>query len=233
MAARTGMAALIAELRDLTNSGTTDYTVNSVSYFTDDQLQDYLDRTMLLTRMCPLRPIPVRNGTLTQYFDYAIPDELGIWFERYVDASSGWAVKDGNGNTKVSGTDYTTNYSKSLVTFATDQIGTAYLLDCVTYDLFAAAAVVWRKKASFEWRSVDFKTDNHDIKASQRRDFCLAQAEYYDNKSGVSGDGGIQTGTFARTDESTGHPSYSPKTGARFGSVPGNYSADPLNDWVG
>src|SRR5579859_1511625 len=101
MTARTGMVALIQELRAKADAGPTDYTVNSVSYFTDDQLQTYLDRTRLITRMMPMTPIPVRVGATTQWFDYQIADDLGIWFEQGIDATGGWAVKDGNGITKV------------------------------------------------------------------------------------------------------------------------------------
>ena len=232
MAARTGMAALIAELRDMTNSGTADYTVNSVSYFTDDQLQMYLDRGMLLTRMLPLAPIPVRSGAYTYWYDYQIPDDLGHWFEQYVDTTSGWAVKDSNGNTAVLGTDYTVNYAFGLVTFASDTKGAAYLLDCRSYDLYFAAAEVWRKKASFEARAVDFKTDNHDIKASQRRDYCISQALYYEEKSGVSGEGGIQTGTFMRTDEQRLLPNYAP-TGMGSMNIPGTNLPDNASETGG
>jgi hypothetical protein len=206
------MVALIQELRDMSNSGTTDYSVNTINYFSDDQLQTYLDRTRLLTRMMPMQPVPVRVGATTQWLDYQIPDDLGNWFEQYVDPTSGWAVKDGNGNTKVLGADYTVNYDAALVTFTADTLGQAYLIDCRSYDLFAAAAAVWRKKASFEARAVDFRSDNHDIKASQRREYCLKMADYYEQKSGVSGEGGIGTGTFMRTDEDLSRPNYSQGT---------------------
>ena len=44
MSARTGMANLIIRLRGMVQSGTADYTVAGSAYWTDDQLQDGLDK---------------------------------------------------------------------------------------------------------------------------------------------------------------------------------------------
>jgi tRNA splicing ligase len=41
--ARAGMSDLIAELRGMTDAGTADYTVGTVSYWSDDHLQTELD----------------------------------------------------------------------------------------------------------------------------------------------------------------------------------------------
>lgn len=213
MTARTGMAPLIAELRAMTQSGTADYTIAGSAYFSDDEMQKYLDRTRLLTRMLPLDPVPVRVGAFTQYLDYSIVQSLGYWFEQDTgDSTSGFFVKDGYGNVMANGTDYTINYDAMLVTFVHDTKGSAYLLDARTYDLYAAAAKVWREKAAFEGRSIDFKSDNHDIRASQRRDYCLKMAEEYESKTGVSGEGGIQAATFMRTDENLAEPDYGHST---------------------
>lgn len=218
--ARAGMVNIIQELRSITNAGTADYTSGTVSYFTDDQLQMLLDRTQFITRLAPLRPIPVRNGNLTQWYDYEIPEQLGVWFEE--NATTGaWAVKDGTGNTMAYSTDYTVNYQSHIVTFANDTKGSAYLLDCKAYDLYAAAAFCFRQKAGFEARAVDFSSDNHSVKASQRRDYCIKMAEYYEQKAGVSGDGGITVGRLVRSDEdnrpahygATDLPLYSPQPG--------------------
>ena len=43
MTVRDTMAELIADLRALTDAGTSDYTVGGVSYWSDQQLQDALD----------------------------------------------------------------------------------------------------------------------------------------------------------------------------------------------
>jgi hypothetical protein len=196
------MATLISELRARTNSGATDYSVNGVSYFTDDQLQQILDRRVLLTRMYPLVPVPIRIGTNTQWFDYQVDPKLGPWFERETgDGTSGWAIKDGYGAVQTLGTTYTMNWDQSLVTFAANTNGYPYLVDCRTYGMNGATADVWRQKAALEAQSIDFKSDNHDIKASQRREYCLQMVEYYEKLQDVSGSGGVQTASFARTDE--------------------------------
>lgn len=200
---------MLQELRTYTLVGPTDYTVNSVSYFSDDQLQTLLDRTQLVSRLVPLRPIPVRNGSLTQWFDYLIPEELGIWYEETT-TSGAFVVKDFTGTALTVGVDYTVNYQSRIITFATSTGGQSYLLDAKTYDLYAAAAACWRQKAGFESQRVDWSSDNHNIKASQRRDYCIKMAEYYEQKSGISGDGGITVGRFQRTDEDTRKEHYGP-----------------------
>ena len=209
MAARAGMVKLIAELRAMTNSGTADYTVGSTPYFSDDQLQDYLDRTVYITRFGYLMPVPSRIGNTTQWYDYAIPEQFGQWIEEDSGGSpTYWAVKNNQGTAMVINTDYTVNYQAKLVTFTFNTLGGAYFVDCKSYDLNAAAATVWRQKAAFEARSIDWSSDNHSIKASQRRDYCVESAEYYEQKGGSAGDGGIMFGEFIHTDENNAPDTY-------------------------
>jgi len=197
----------------MTNSGTADYTVAGSAYFSDDAIQAYIDRSRAIARFIPLRPIPIRTAGVSQFFEYNLPQEMGYWIERELGSGdSGWYVKDGNGNALTINTDYTVNWDSTLVTFANDTKGTAYLLDARAYDLYAAAADIWEEKASMEMYAVDFQTDNANIKMSQRREFCESQAEVYRNKSGLSGRGGIQVSKMQRTDENWRRGSWSTST---------------------
>ena len=136
MTARAGMSNLIKALRAATAVGTSDYTINSVSYWTDDQLQEMLDRYQEQHVHINLTPKPMYTGDW-EYYDYLIPQ--GRNFEES-GTDSGWAVRNSAGGTV---TGYTVNYPARKITFTADQAGKAYYLDCRTYNLQLAAADVW------------------------------------------------------------------------------------------
>jgi hypothetical protein len=178
MAARSGMTKLISELRLMTSTTTND--------FTDDQLQDYLDRTREEWRYLRLIPIQTRAAGAAQWFDYAIPDFVAGHFEEYAgDGSSGWVVRDGSGNTVAAPpAGYTVNYQARLITFAVDQKGAPFYVDLRAYNLFYAAATVWRQKAATVASRVDTQSDNHSISASQEHDHCMKMADHYESLCG-------------------------------------------------
>lgn len=193
MAARAGMANLITEMRVLCNAGTADYTVASVTYFSDDQLQATLDGVRTELRDVALVDRPQRGTAGYSYLDYEIPRTAGAWFEEAA-TGSGWAVKDGTGAT-VGTALYSVNYRARMITFASDTGGSAYTLDARAYDLNRAAANLWRRRAALEGLQVDWSSDNHSVKASQRRDFCLDMAAQFDSQAGPT------VGQFVRVDE--------------------------------
>jgi hypothetical protein len=186
------MEFLLARLRALTNASASDYTVNNVSYFTDEQLLDELDATVQVYRAVPLIPLPQRSGTTFVYLDYTIPDYVPRSLAEQDGGEAVWAVRDGQGNPVAN---YTVNYRSGVITFNADTGGAGYWLDCLAYDLNRAAAVVWRQKAGMESRSVDFSNGEHSMKASQRRDYCLQQAAEFERRAG------IQMSTMYRSDE--------------------------------
>ena len=198
MTARASMAGLIRELREMTAAGTADYTVAGQSYFSDDHLQTDLDNTQVLGRLVPLEPIFTPAAGAFQWFDYHIPDGIGPWIEDYTSgtALAGWAVRDGSGNPLGTAL-YTANLDAQKITFSADQQGQIRYLDCTAYDLNAAAAQVWRRKAALEQKSVDWQSDNHKIAANQRFEHCLKMAEHYERQGA-----GISQSLLVRTDES-------------------------------
>lgn len=179
--ARTGMANLITQLRKMTNAGTADSTIGAETYWSDDHLQEILDTYRLDHLRVKLMPRKqLRSGSYVTY-DYDIPRTLK-WFEEAAGTLSGWYLGDSTGATVTADS---INYERGEIHFATDTDDANYYLDCRTYNLNEAAAKVWEAKASFIYDAVDWSSDNHNIKAEQEYNHCLAQAKLYKNKSGA------------------------------------------------
>lgn len=174
MAARTGMTSLLLEIRRMTNAGATDHTVNGVVYWTDDQLQERLDRTRSTVKRVAVYPQADYINGAYSYTEYPLPAELQ-WIEEQA-TGSGWALRDSSGADAPS---YTVNYEARIITFAADTANAVYYLDCRTYDLYAAAAAIWEEKAGIYEDLVNWSTDNHRVDASTQRDYCMQQAAQY------------------------------------------------------
>lgn len=183
MPARTGMTALIAQLRAACAVGTADYTNGPLTYWTDDQLQSELDVTRRAVYFVPLHADPEYEAGATVYRDYLFPPDVGRHFER-AGTDSGFALRASGGGA-VAGTAYTVNYEARTIRFNTDQAGAAYFLDVRTYNFYRAAASVWRQKAGFAAGRYDWSADNHAMQASQEYAHCLAQAQHYDALDGL------------------------------------------------
>lgn len=186
--ARSGMASLITELRGLVEAGTADYTIvgsaGTTSYWADDQVQDILDihRTDVVFEELSMFPVQVAGGSLS-YQDYR--SAYG-YFEQTTGGSSIFYVQDGTGATIGTST-YTPDYRRGQIQFSADQVGTTYYLTARSYDLKAAAADIWRRKAAhYAPTSFNFSTDNHSISREQVYKHCLEMAEYFDGFSAQS-----------------------------------------------
>lgn len=191
---RSGMTAIIEELRTMTEAGTAEYTVGTTSYWSDNALQDVLDlyRNNLTHYPTQWNPIVVSGGTL-QYYDLA----LGYgFFEATTGGTSIFYLQDSTG-TKLGTALYSTDYRLGRVTFTSDALGSTIYTTGRHYDLNAAAANVWRKKAAhYAPTSFSFSTDNHTIRRDQVYDHCLQMAAYFDGQSSSS----IQTVSMFRGD---------------------------------
>jgi hypothetical protein len=182
MTARTGMATLITELRSMAEAGTADYSISSSTFWSDDHLQDVLDlhRTEIVFQ--PLTPYPTQGagGTLL-YNDYR--SHYGM-YEATTGGTAVFYVQDSTG-ANVGTALYTPDYRRGQVSFAANTAGTTYYLTGRSYDLDAAAADVWRRKAShYAPTSFDFSTDNHSVSRSQVYAHCLEMSNFYESKSG-------------------------------------------------
>jgi len=198
MAARSGMADLITELRGMTEAGTADYTIvgsaGTTSYWDDDQLQNILDvhRNDIVFEQLSMFPYRVAGGSLS-YTDYRSSYD---YYEATTGGTAIFYVQDSTGSA-IGTSNYTPDYRRGVVIFGSDQAGTVYYLTGRSYDLNAAAADVWRRKAShYAPSSFDFSTDNHSISRSQVYNHCLEMAEFFELK----GSGAIQSVQMFRGD---------------------------------
>ena len=194
MTARTTMANLITELRGMTEAGTADYTISASLYWSDDQIQDILDIHRDDIRFQQLQALPntTTGGTLL-YYDYKA--QAG-----YLEATNGGTavtyLQDSTGATLGTAL-WTADYRRGMFSFNSTTNGTVIYLTSRAYDLNAAAADVWRRKAAHVApTSFDFTTDNHSISRSQVYAHSLEMADYFENKS----QGAITTVQMFRSD---------------------------------
>ncbi|MHB0968104.1 MAG: hypothetical protein ACYC36_16835 [Bellilinea sp.] len=180
MTARTGMTDLIASLRGMTNAGTADYSVGTTAYWSDDQLQAKLDAHRLDFYSAELTHITAMEGGAVVYKTYRAP------YRNLEGGTVNFLLVDFQG-TPAGTADYTADYTTGTVTFTADQAAKQWWLTGRSYDIYAAAADVWRMKAAHASEtSYDFSTDNHSIKGSNIPMQCLKMADYYEKQSMMS-----------------------------------------------
>lgn len=180
MAARTGMTDLISRLRGMTSAGTADYTVNLISYWSDDHLQNVLDAHRLDFYEQELDQITAVESAVVVYKTYRAP------YRNLEGSTVNFILADFQG-TPAGTADYTADYFNGVISFSANQAGKIWYLTGHSFDLYAAAAEVWRMKAAHASEtSFDFSTDNHSIKGSNLPAQCLKMADYYEKQSMMS-----------------------------------------------
>jgi hypothetical protein len=176
MAARTSMSDLLLTLRGLTAAGTAEYTVGTASYWTDQQLQDVLDRHVYAVRSEELQPLETMEaGGSISYYDYQSPRRF---FETTSGGTARFVVQDET-YTTIGTASWTADYPRGRVTFGTTTAGKSRYLIGYSYDLNSAAADVWSQKAAHYVTAYDVSTDNHSLKRSQIIANCLTMAKAY------------------------------------------------------
>jgi len=189
--ARTGMQTLIDTVRGYANAAPDEWTISTdtslIEYWSDEEIQRVLDRHKreYIHELMDAQPT-YESGTTVfkQYLLGATNVEGGTVVFRVEDTAG-----------TVSG--YTVDYTRGIVTFSTDQSGKAFYWSGFAYDLDAAAADIWRMKASHVAGLVDFSTDGHSIKRSQQAQQYLSMANYFQQRSASEG---IQTVRIVRDD---------------------------------
>lgn len=178
--ARTTLAELRGILRGMVQAGTADYTLGTASYWDDDQLDLVLDRhreDYIHAQMTP-KPIVGVGGT-------------SLWYEyetevTNIETTSGGSaifyIQDGTGAT-VGTAEYSADYLRGVVEFNADKGGSVFYWNGRAYDLNAAAADIWRKKAGYYSTAFNFSTDNHKVDREVIYKHCVEMAETFDAMS--------------------------------------------------
>lgn len=189
--ARLGMQTLIDTVRGYADADPEEQTIDSgssiVTYWDDEEIQRVLDRHKTEYIHADMMAVPSYSGGSVVYTQY----KLGA-----TNVESGTAVfkvEDVSGT--VSG--YSVDYARGIATFSTDQSGKSFYWSGYSYDLDAAAADIWRIKASRVAGLVDFSTDGHSIKRSQQAQAYLNMANYYQSRSASEG---VTTAKIVRDD---------------------------------
>ena len=183
MTARTGMSNLITELRGLTEAGTADYSITSSTFWSDDQLQDVMDLHRKDLRFTMLTPYPDHtSGGSLLYYEYHSQYDF---FEATTGGTAILYLQDSTGATLGTAL-WGADYRRGVFTFVNTTNGTSVYLTGRSYDINAAAADVWRRKAAhYAPSSFDFSTDNHSISRAQVYDHALDMVTFFE---GISGD---------------------------------------------
>ena len=189
--ARTGMQTLIDTVRGYANAAPDEWEVSTdnslIEYWSDEEIQRVLDRHKREYIHALMDAQPTYESGSTVFKQYL----LGA-----TNVESGTAVfkiEDTAGTV----TGYTVDYTRGIATFLTDQSGKAFYWSGFAYDLDAAAADIWRMKASHVAGLVDFSTDGHSIKRSQQAQQYLSMANYFQQRSASEG---VQTVRIVRDD---------------------------------
>lgn len=178
-AARETMIELITELRGMTEAGINEYAIAGVNYWNDAQLQKVLDKHRDDFIYEALEPEPVVGaGGTSLYYTYELDGRENI--EQTIGGTARFYLQDGTG-TNVGTANYSVDYLRGYVTFNQDQRGTTYFATGFNYDLNAAAADVWKRKASHHHSAFSFSTDNHSIQREQVYKHCIEMAEMYES----------------------------------------------------
>lgn len=179
MTVRLGMTDLINRLRQYGQAEQSEYTIGGETYWTDDHLQAVLDRYRTDIYSESLAPVGVFESGATVYRDY--PFRYGD-VERAESGTAIWQLWT-TGGVQVGTADYTPDYNAKMLRFGTPTDGGQRVLNYRTYDLYRAAADVWRQKAANVANRFDVSTDNHSLKRSQLRDSYLEMANFYDQQA--------------------------------------------------
>lgn len=176
MPARNGMLDLIERVRLLTDAGTAEHTVQGVDYYSDEHIQERLDRSRMDVYRERLTLQTEYSGGTAIYKKYYFPTAD---VERADSGSAAWLVEDYQGSA-IGTASYTPYYDAQYIEFASNTLGSAYYLTYRQYDVERTAAQVWREKAAFVASRFDVKTDNHEIKRSQLRQAYLENAKLFE-----------------------------------------------------
>lgn len=166
---RAGMATLISRVRTLTNAGTAEYTRGTVSYWSDDHIEDVLDRH----RIDLVRHKLTSEATYTGGGSVVYTRQRSAYGN--LEAGTALVIEDSVGDDRGTAT-WSADYQLGIFDFTTDQAGTALYLTARSFDPYGAAGELLEEWAASEARSFDFTTDGQTFARSQKAEGLREQA---------------------------------------------------------
>jgi hypothetical protein len=151
--------------------GPADFKVGAVSYWSDAQIQQALDKHRVTVYQEELEQWPAL-GTAGEYEYYEYRASRG----NLESGTAVFSIQQTNGGSAPA---YTADYTSGIVTFTADTAGTAYILSARSYDINAAASDIWRGKAANASKYFDFRTDNHQVSKSQLYKQFMDMAQHF------------------------------------------------------
>lgn len=192
---RATMGTLVGRVRDLAAATYDEYTVGDTVYWSDQQLQDALDRTR--REIVDEAITPVRVIASSGSAEYRIYQSVGRNYESTDGGTARFYVRTADG-ARLGTATYSVDYALGRVEFAATTGGSVLYLSGYVYDPYAAAADVWRQKSAHVAVRFDFSADGASFKASQLRSQYDAMAARMESMATIGG--GLQTGTLYRDD---------------------------------
>ena len=192
--ARSGMSDVVSDLRACTAAGINDYTIAGLPYWSDAQLQNILDKHCVSVVDEELQPIDTMNNGTVLWLEYR--SQYGN-YEKTTAGTSRFVIKNSVGSAYGTA-NWSADYTNGIVTFVANTAGTPYYLTGYSYDVYGAAADIWRMKSGHHASSVNFKTDNMSVDRGDMMKNDRDMAIYYSSM------GRVKHMTFDRDDTSGG-----------------------------
>jgi hypothetical protein len=179
------MSYLIEEVRRLTGASTAEYTVGTVSYYTDDHIERILD-----SRRVRMARIPVE-------YEYELDSVAGdgsqaylhatvpfAWLEDTSGGTSGFVLSNGQGSL-LAGSIFTLSPEDGYIEFSSDRGGTTFYASGWVHDPYQAAVDVLTSWASELSRQVDWVSDNMRVNRSQKAKSLREQINVLNKMAGL------------------------------------------------
>lgn len=196
MTVRSTMSDLIQTVRDLAAIGD-DYTVGAVSHWADAQVQTVLDRNRL--DIVDEQLMSVSSIGTGGSAEWRLYQSNNRYLEAVDAGTATFYLRDSTG-AKLGTVAYTPNYETGTFYFANTTAGSAYYLNGRAYDVYAAAAEIWRQKAAYVAERFDFSADGASFKASQLVAQYERMALAMERKATFGGATGVRSVTMFRDD---------------------------------
>jgi hypothetical protein len=180
--ARDGMGSLIERVRVLADAGTAEWTLGTVTYWSDDLIEDRLDLHRVEYRESA-SPIGINVDGTTEYHDYQLS------YGQLEEAASGttaWQVRSAGGTLQGTAT-YDVNYEAGKVRFTADTDGSIFYFWYRAYDVYAAAADIWRTRAANVHKYYTVREGEHSLSRSDMFKHCMLMAGEMDKQAGGAG----------------------------------------------